>query len=327
MSLRVVIAACCFVVGAGLRPCDLHAAGAAEGVSIREQDGRLRVEVDGALFTEYYFRDISRPFLYPVLGPGDLPLTRNWPMKEVPGEERDHPHQKSLWWTHGDINGVDFWSEAANAGKTVHEKFLEVTSGKDVGVIRSQNRLVAKDGRLLGMVDFTIRIYRRAGDRMLDWETTVRATEGELKFGDTKEGTMGMRLNETMRLKPNKENTGKPTGHIVNSEGVRDDDTWGKRADWVDYHGPVSGQLVGVAIFDHPTNPRHPTWWHVRDYGLFAANPFGLHDFEKKPAGAGNLVVARGENLTFRYRFYFHRGDEKAGEVAARYHEYVTSIH
>lgn len=325
MSLRLPGVVSCLVLTGIIAPGEVSAAEDASGVSIREVDGRLRVEIDGALFTEYHYRDVSRPFLYPVLGPGDLPMTRNWPMKEAPGEERDHPHQRSLWWTHGDINGVDFWSETARAGKTVHVKFLEMTSGKDAGVIKSHNRLVANDGRLVGTVDLTIRIHRRAGDRMLDWETAVHASEGELKFGDTKEGTMGIRLNETMRLKPNKENTGNPTGHIVNSEGVRDGETWGKRATWVDYHGPVNGQLVGVAIFDHPANPRHPTWWHVRDYGLFAANPFGIHDFERKPAGAGDLVVARGETATFRYRFYFHRGNELEGKVAERFREYVAA--
>ena len=85
----------------------------------------------------------------------------------------------------------------------------------------------------------------------------------------------------------------------------------------------MNGRIVGVAIFDHPQNPRHPTWWHVRDYGLFAANPFGLHDFEKKPPGAGNLNVSAGQNVTFRYRFYIHRGDEKEGKVAQHYEAYV----
>jgi hypothetical protein len=134
---------------------------------------------------------------------------------------------------------------------------------------------------------------------------------------------MAIRLAETMRVKPIKSNAGNPTGHIVNSEGVRDDETWGKRAKWVDYHGPVDGKNVGVAIFDHPDNPRYPTWWHVRDYGLFAANPFGLHEFEKKPKGAGDLKIKAGDSATFRYRFYLHHGDEKEGKVAERYEEYV----
>ena len=105
---------------------------------------------------------------------------------------------------------------------------------------------------------------------------------------------------------------------------MRDGQTWGKRADWCDYYGPVEGKTVGIAIFDHPQNPRHPTWWHVRDYGLFAANPFGQHDFESLPdKTAGNLDVPAGKSVTFRYRFYLHEGDEQQAKVAERYKEYV----
>jgi hypothetical protein len=129
---------------------------------------------------------------------------------------------------------------------------------------------------------------------------------------------MAVRLTPTMRLKGK---VGK--GHIVNSEGQTEDGTWGKRAAWCDYYGPVDGQTVGVAIFDHPDNPRHPTWWHVRNYGLFAANPFGQHNFERKPEGVGNLVIPAGESVTFKYRFYFHKGDEKEGKVAEHYRKYA----
>ena len=153
----------------------------------------------------------------------------------------------------------------------------------------------------------------------MDFEITLYASNGELTFGDTKEGTMAVRLAETMRLK------GKVgQGHIVNSAGVRDGQTWGKRAEWCDYYGPVEGKTVGIAIFDHPKNPRHPTWWHVRDYGLFAANPFGQHDFEKLPdKTAGNLIVPAGKSVTFRYRFYLHEGDDQQAKVAERYKQYV----
>jgi hypothetical protein len=157
---------------------------------------------------------------------------------------------------------------------------------------------------------------------MFDYEVTLHATDGDVTLGDTKEGSMAIRLAESMRLKPNEHNVGKPTGHIVNSEGLRDNETWGKRAAWVDYHGPVDGATVGVAIMDHPSNPRHPTWWHVRDYGLFAANPFGIHDFEKKAAGTGDMKIPAGRKLTFRYRFVIHEGDEQAGRIAERYQEY-----
>ncbi len=292
------------------------------GVNIAEKDGRLVIDIGGEPFAEYHYQNVSRPFLYPVLGPGGVPMTRNWPMKEVPDEERDHPHQRSVWYAHGNVNGQDFWAEGPKSGRTVHQKFERVQSGPEVGIIKSFNKLIETDGKTV-CTDFrTWRIYNRSDQRLFDFEITIQATEGDVTFGDTKEGTMGVRIAESMRLKGPK---GKPgLGHIVNSEGLKDGATWGKRAKWCDYYGPVQGKTVGIAIFDHPENPRHPTWWHVRDYGLFAANPFGIHDFESKPAGTGNLTVPAGSSMTFRYRFYMHNGDEKQSDVAGQYDLYVA---
>jgi hypothetical protein len=313
------------------------------GVKITEQPDRLRVEINGELFTEYFFTHKSHPwtaksrsadaapgtnwpmhvYFYPVLGPGGVPMTRNWPMKDVPDEEHDHPHHRSLWFSHGAVNGIDFWAETPKAGKIVHDKFLEVKSGADSGVIRSANKWVAPDGQVICTDERTFRVYARPGtERLFDFEVTLKAPEGkEVVFGDTKEGTMAVRLNEAMRLSHGKGKPGK--GHIVLSSGVRDESTWGKRAEWCDYYAPLEGKTVGIAIFDNPSNPIHPTWWHVRDYGLFAANPFGVHDFEKKEPGAGNLVIAPGKSATFKYRIYIHEGDEKLAKVGERYRDYA----
>ncbi len=307
--------------------CTLAAVGAepGSGVQIRQLPDRLRIEISGQLFSEYRYQGASRSYLYPVLAPGGIHLSRRWPLEEGTGEDKDHPHHKSFWYAHGDVNGHDFWSESDKAGKTVHQKFLEIQSGPETGVIRSANQLVAKDGTIVATDERTLRFYNRADARVWDFEITIHASHGEVRLGDTKEGTMAIRLAETMRLKPNKFNAGKPTGHILNSEGVRDGSTWGKRAKWVDYWGPVDGQTWGIAIFDHPQNPQHPTWWHVRDYGLFAANPFGVHDFEKKPPGAGTVTIPAGKSLTYRYRFYAHRGDAQEAKVEAEYQRYAAS--
>jgi hypothetical protein len=293
-------------------------AGKGGKVQILQKDGKLIIQIAGEPFADYVYEGYAKPFLFPIFGPGEVQMTRNWPLKEgVPDEDKDHPHHKSFWWGHGSMNGVDFWAEGKGSGKTVHQSFTEVKSGEK-GIIRSKDKYVDGEGKVVCTDDRTLTIYSGSNPKVFDFEVTVHASNGDLKFGDTKEGTMAMRLNETMRLKGK---VGK--GHIVNSEGVRDDDTWGKRATWVDYYGLADGKLVGVAIFDHPKNPRHPTWWHVRDYGLFAANPFGLHDFEKKPSGAGDLTVPAGQDITFRYRFYLHEGDEKSGKVAEAYEQYA----
>jgi len=288
------------------------------GVKITELADKVRVEIDGQLFTEYNFKDAAFPYFYPVIGPTGANVTRHWPMKEGENEDHDHPHHRSLWYTHGSVNGHDFWS--GKTEKIVHDKFLEVSSNSDVGVIMSQNRYVLPNGEIVCTDTRTHRFYNSASGgegQIMDFEIAIHASHGDVIFGDTKEGSMAIRVASTMQVKGK---VGK--GHIITSEGHRDNEAWGKRAAWCDYYGPLNGEIVGVAIFDHPQNPRHPTWWHVRDYGLFAANPFGVHDFEKKPAGTGDLTIKSGDSVTFRYRFYFHKGDEKQAKVAELYREY-----
>ena len=124
----------------------------------------------------------------------------------------------------------------------------------------------------------------------MDLEVRLKAGAVPLVLGDTKEGTMALRLNEQMRVRQPKGKVG--LGHILNSEGLVNGAAWGKRAAWCAYSGPVDGKVFTVALLDHPANPHFPTWWHVRDYGLFAANPFGQHDFEKAPPQAGALTIS-----------------------------------
>lgn len=327
ISISTALAGVLFVgVGASTDGKAAEKLPVSKGVQITELTNRLRVEIGGQLFTEYFFKDVPRPYCYPMLGPESLPMTREWPLGKGDNEEHDHPHHRSFWFSHGAVNGQDFWSEAKQFGKIVHQSFDKVESGKNFGVIKSRNSWITADGKTVCTDERTLTIYNRPkNERLFDFAITIHAPkDSEVVFGDTKEGTMALRLAETMRLTPNRFNKGAPTGHIVNSEGVRDGATWGKRADWVDYYGPVQGKIVGVAIFDHPQNPLHPTWWHVRDYGLFAANPFGVHDFERKPAGAGDFKIPAGQSVTFRYRFYLHEGDEKQAGIAEKYKQFAT---
>ena len=130
---------------------------------------------------------------------------------------------------------------------------------------------------------------------------------------------MAVRVNEALRVSHGKGKDKRAgTGRLVNANGDSGTNAWGKRAPWVDYSGPLpGGRVIGVALLEHPSNPRHPTWWHARDYGLLSANPFGRHDFEKlkDQPQAGDLVIAAGGELRLRYRIIFHRGDEKAAGI------------
>ena len=315
------------------------------GVRISQTNDYLRVELNGELFTQYFYTNVPRPYCYPILGPGGVAMTRNYPMAKVPGESTDHPHHRSLWFAHGDVNGHDFWSEGIDRGHIVHRGFVDISSGVNQGLIKSLHDWVAADGKVICSDEQTLRFHPSSDNlsTTMDFEIVIKANHGAVTFGDTKEGTFAIRVAESMRvLMPAKK--GEPPrpgqGHIVLSTGVRDDGTsaaaakvakreaatWGKRAAWCDYYGLVNGKVVGIAIMDHPANPRHPTWWHVRDYGLFAANPFGQHDFEGlKDKHVGDFTVPAGQSATFRYRVVIHEGDENAAHIAERYDEYAKT--
>ncbi len=287
----------------------LHAA-ASDGIGIQQHPNRISVSVDGELFTELVFAGAPKPYLYPLFAPGGIAVTRHFPMRtNATDEAQDHPHHRSLWFTHGEVNGVDFWAEGPTKGRVLQQEILETKSGRQQGVIRTANLWMTHDGKPILTDETRITFRKHPGGRMLDYAITLHASQGtDLTFGDTKEGTMALRLAESMRLQPNKYYAGKTPGTILQDTGVKDGNTWGKRAAWTAYTGPVQNSPLTVTVFDHPSNPRYPTWWHVRDYGLFAANPFGVHDFEKKPAGTGNLVVKAGVRITFQYRILIQTG-------------------
>ena len=162
---------------------------------------------------------------------------------------------------------------------------------------------------------------------MIDWTTSIHATDADVTFGDTKEGTFGIRTHPNLRLN-NDPNRGVTTanGQAINSEAVTGQEIWGKRAKWVDYSGVIEDKTVGIAFMDHPTNLRHPTWWHARQYGLVAANPFGIHAFDGQPAGTGKLTVPAGESITLRYRLIFHEGDAQQAKIAEQFERFVRSV-
>jgi hypothetical protein len=314
----------------------LHSAPAVlvPAVTLTRAADRVRVEIGGQLFTEYVFTGASRPYCYPVLAADGTGLTRDFPMKKGMGEDEDHPHHRSLWFAHSDVNGVDFWNEDMGGsprpkGKIVHEALIETTGGRE-GILRSRNRWVAPDGSVFCTDDRTIRFGATGDHRIMDFEVTLHApatTPVELR--DNKDGIIALRLAQWLNLSRPASSKRKFTGghgKIVNAKGDRDHAAWGKRAEWCDYHAEHKGKVYGVAIFDHPQNLRHPTWWHARDYGLVAANPIGWHDFEARTtqARAGDYIIPAGGSLTLRYRILFHTGDEQQAGIAQRYAEYAA---
>jgi hypothetical protein len=289
---------------------------AADGVAFDTRADRVVVSINGEPFTEYLFakEGLRRPVLFPLRGPHGLTFTRSWPLgPRLPGDPIDHPHHESLWFAHGDVNGHDFWT-CRRGERIEHVAFDHVGDSQIVAT----DRWLAPDGSVVCTDRRELAFAAEAADRVIDHTITITASHGPLVFGDTKEGTMAVRVRPELNATQAK---GSPpaTGRYTNADGDRDTAVWGKPSAWVDLAGILDGHPVGIACFDHPANIRHPTCWHARDYGLFAANPFGLHDFTSVPKGRGRLEVPEGKTVTLRHRWLLHGGDAEAARIAARY--------
>jgi hypothetical protein len=276
---------------------------------------------------------VAKPYLWPVNAPGAIPVTRGWPMiaKQAGGTE-DHIHQKSAWFCHGDVIpegveikdkikgvvGADFWSENKAHGKMICTKVGEPKGEKNHGMISTHNEWQTSDGIKLIDEDRTIHLYDFGNARLFVFDIDLHATGATVTFGDTKEGSFGVRVNDVMREQ-------KGNGKLENASGGTGElAVWGRKSPWCDYSGSVDGKKVGIAILDDPNN-QYPAYWHSRGYGLMAANPFGRAKSGFPDAkGKTELVkLPKGEHLKLRYGIFVHLDDAKGGKVAEYFDKFT----
>lgn len=284
----------------------------------KKDEGQVDIFINEQFFASYnYSEKVVRPFLFPVIGPGGKVVLRT-PAKEGNPENIDHPHHRGIWVAHGDTNGTDNWSEMPGHGRTVHQKFIEIASGPVFGKIHALSNWVSNKGEKILEEERIIVVYNLPVEkRMIDHRVVLRASEKEVVFKDTKEsGLLSIRVNPEME--------GNRNGFMVNSYGAKGEaECWGKRAEWCDYCGEIEGVKCGISVFDHPTNFRYPTWWHIRNYGLYTANFFGLSDFTGDKNISGTYILPYGNELKLYHRIYIHAGYTEEAKVAEKYLNFI----
>jgi hypothetical protein len=287
-------------------------------VTIEKLGDVFEFKTNGELVTKYHTqKSCSKPYLWPLLAPGGIALSRDWPMQPAKaGESTDHPHQRSAWFGYGDVfpedvaltsktpgvKGVDFWSEGLNHGKIKCISVEESELAKSL--LRTHNSWQTADGQPLLDETREIRLVPLDGAHLII-VCIVLTSSGNVTFADTKEGALGVRVSDRLCLSKNAKSV------ILNSSGQRGDkECWGRKADWCDYSGAIDGKQCGITIFDDPKN-RSRACWHVRAYGLLAANPFGRKEAgfpAHKDLPDPPVRLKPGEELRLRYGILLHTG-------------------
>lgn len=269
------------------------------------------LESAGQELTRYHFGPgLVRPFWYPVAGPNGKALTR----MGHPHDPHGHRHHYSVWISHEKVNEVNFWADGTGA-RIVHQQVLQYEDGNDEASMLSLNAWQDKEGKTL-MLE-----HRRTAARMtqpdaaspaaastpksVDWLMVIDlelAAPGDrpVTLGQSPFGMIGVRMAKTIGVSDG-------GGRILNSAGqVNEVQVFRKPARWVDYSGPIAAGLsAGIALMDHPSNPDHPTPFHVRDDGWMGASLTLNRPLEIRP----------GKPLRLRYGLWVHEGLPSVQEV------------
>jgi hypothetical protein len=319
-------------------------------VVARESDRRVDVTIGGKPFTSYLWpTTIKKPVLFPLRSAQGTELTRGFPLVQRAGERVDHPHHVGMWLNYGAVNGIDFWNnseaikpeEAEKFGSIEHKAIASAKSGAGRGELSVNADWVLHDKSVL-LKEETRFIFHALGEvRMIDRITTLTAQDKPVTFGESKEGVLGIRVRRELEDPKEKGDTftdahGKPTkvaamdtkgvsGAYLTSEGKVGGEAWGTRARWCALSGTVDDEPVSIVVFDHPKNPNHPTYWHARGYGLFAANGLGGQQFNKAEAPR-SLTIQPGQQVRFVYRVLLLHGTPAVRDINTRYTDFTKDL-
>ncbi len=269
---------------------------AGEPLTFDVQADRVAIDVGGKPLATYVYRDskILRPYLAHVRAPNGRQVTRNHPpIAGVDRTDHDTMHP-GIWLAFGDLSGADFWR---NQGRVEHVDFVEKpTADTGGGHFVVRNRYLA-DERVLCEERCRITIRVAPAGYFIVWDSRFSGPH-DFYFGDQEEMGLGVRVATPLAVKNG--------GKITNSKGLVDEkQVWGKQAAWCDYSGTLDGEAAGVLLVPDPKNFR-PAWFHARDYGFVAANPFGRQAFTGSEPS--KVTVRPGDSLRLRFALLIHSG-------------------
>ncbi|MDF9829835.1 PmoA family protein [Parabacteroides sp. PF5-6] len=257
------------------------------------------VYLDGQLFTRLIYPDsLTKYVLYPLYTASGVEVTRGYPIAPREGEQTDHPHQVGLWFTFGDVDGVDFWNNSSARKPEERHKYGSIRVSEPPTTNVSQSSLTVRADwvnaheEILLKEETTFHFDGSADCRTLRRQTTLTASEKAVDLTGNKEGLIGLRVDRQFESSA--------TGIYQNANGDRGDAVWGKRAPWVSLTGKKEEREIKITLYDVPGNPHYPAWAHARGYGLFALNNLGGHEFN--PADEKiRIHLEKGESISFSH--------------------------
>jgi len=312
-------------------------------VELVKGKNRIDIVIAGEPFTSYLYGDnMTKPLLVPVRTPSGIEINRRFPLTKIDGGSTDHEHHVGIFFAVDQVNGVKFWNNTGLSPQIRHVEITEAQSGTGVGKLSTVANWLDDKKQVLLEEKRMMLFIAGEDEYAIDLSIDLTAKCPGVLFEDIEEGMLAIRVSDYLRVcdpeispqpgRPLPEELLSGTGRYFSSNG---DETaknvWGKRARWVALQGVRQGKVVGVAILNHPASINYPTYWHVRNYGLFSANPLGQGDFQRQQPRKYRknkimplrLMLEQGETAHFRFLVIVYEGFRTNEQIEERFKKFA----
>ncbi len=255
---------------------------------------------------EYRHKDVPfKPYVQLLYTPGGVNVLRDSPS--------DHRHHHGLMFAVS-VDDVDFWSEDGLPGRQVKRELVyEGPGGAGGRALRETLDWLGSADQALLTEERSIQAHAGPGidATLLTWRSRL-APPG--RASATLSGAhyvgLGVRFVESLDRTATFLNASGQPGEIVRG------DERVVRANWSACTGEVDGHPVTVAMFDHPSNARHPaTWFTMRDPFAYMSATLNLW---KEP-----LTINAGQSLELCYGVAVWDGRIEPAKIDAMYQQWL----
>lgn len=266
----------------------------------RKSDESVALRTErGVVWQFNYARANPKPFFHPLATPDGATLTADRPS--------DHAWHHGLWFSWVFVNGVNYWEHEPGADRPLGEtrwQGAEIETHEDFSariVMHIEYGLRDQPSLLVEERTVAISPPDARGQYEFDWRSEFTGGEQPVQLacvpippapdGKSWGGYAGLSVRFSGDMKARR-------AVIPDGEPEFVDGVWRKSAQACDYSGAVDGREAGIALFDHPKNPRHPvTWYAIRSHMSY---------LNAAVVAGGPLELAPHESLALRYRIVVH---------------------